>query len=234
MAEGTPILFDGGTTGRDWDMGGHSVGAILGGKPLMRGIRSTGSWASIATFNSKVPDGNRTTVISRRATDGHMHDMIFNRSGKPQDQRWEECLKIEGTRTTLSNSVVRNCHGPAENSQAASWSWHVRGGRIAHVVYDNIGGPINYMADWDGDDEGNSDLDDFIYKNIIVLGFSQNPACCGRSTGWKTRYLRWGSPARWSSTTCCRCTAGRSKIRAGSATTFISTCTAGPMRVVAP
>ncbi len=26
MAESTPMLFDGGTTGRDWDMGGHSVG----------------------------------------------------------------------------------------------------------------------------------------------------------------------------------------------------------------
>ena len=195
MAESTPMLFDGGTTGRDWDMGGHSVAAILGGKPLMRGIRSTGSWASIATFNSRVPDGNRSTVISRRATDGHMHDMIFNRSGKPQDQRWEECLKIEGTRTTLSNSVVRNCHGPAENSQAASWSSHVRGGRIAHVVYDNIGGPINYMADWDGDDEGDSDLDDFIYKNIIVLGFSQNPACCGRSTGWTNTLFAVGLTA---------------------------------------
>ena len=65
MAASTPLLFDGGTYGPGLGHGRAFGRAILGGKPLMRGIRSTGSWASIATFNSGVPDGNRTTVISR-------------------------------------------------------------------------------------------------------------------------------------------------------------------------
>ena len=175
-----PVLIDGGSTGRTHYLGGHASGIYYGGRVLLRGISFKGSWGAISTFGNTIPDGNRGGfVIGRNATDAHAHDVVFNGSGRSQDQLWTECYKTEGTRTTLSNFWVRNCLGYANNEAAAEWSSHARGTRHAHGVFENIGGPIGYIQDWDGGEQGDSDLNDIAYKNIIVKGYGTQPRCCG-------------------------------------------------------
>ena len=61
-------------------------------------------------------------------------------------------------RAHLSNFWMRNCLGCANNEASANWSSHARGTRHAHGVFENIGGPIGYIQDWDGGEQGSSDL----------------------------------------------------------------------------
>ena len=173
-------LFDGGKDGRDWIRPGHSIN-LTGGVILTRGIRLDSRWGSIPTFAKD--DGNRTIAISRQITNSHMHDVIVNGSGRPQDQPFSPCITFEGTRTALSNSVVRNCYGPALHSWSASWSKHARGLRVAHVVFDGLGGPVMDGGDFDSE-PGDSPFSDMQFKNIIVRDWTTNDDCCNAAGNW--------------------------------------------------
>jgi hypothetical protein len=189
MLGSNPVLLDGGTTGRTQYLGGHSPGLFYGGRAIIRGIAFKGSWGAISTFSNTIPDGNRGGfVIGRNARESHAHDFVINGSGRPQDQLWTECYKTEGRWTAVSNFWIRNCLGYANNQAAAGWSWHGRGTRHANGVFENIGGPIGYLQDWDGENEGQSNLDDIKYRNIIVKRHSTQAACCG-SSSWPELFV---------------------------------------------
>jgi hypothetical protein len=181
------VLIDGGSAGRTHYLGGHSAGHYTGGRIVMRGIAFKGSWGAVSTFTASAtdPDGNRGMTLTREVDDSHVHDVVFNGSGRAQDQRWVECFKSEGTRSTFSNVWVRNCQGWANIVSSAAWSIHARNIRHAHQVYENVGGPIARYEDYEGDDDGDSEISDIKYANIIVKDFGQNTdiGCCG-SSGW--------------------------------------------------
>ena len=146
----------------------------------------------VPTFDPVVPDGNRSFVLTEFSEGGRLHDIIINGSGKPADQSWQECFKLEGSQQSMIASVVRNCHAYAHSSAAASWSRYARNLRFAHMTFQNLGGPIGRLQQYTDSPgcpgcQGLAPLQDIRYKNIVILGAAQNPNCC---TGWSDEYWR--------------------------------------------
>jgi hypothetical protein len=129
--QGNKFLFDGGTTGRAMNRGGHAVCVIYGGTGTMRGYKSTGDWGTVPTF---VPanwgsllsgDGNRTFQFGGRAAlDWHMYNCVLERNGQPVDQPRVEITKIEGTRTSIHDCILRLSDHNGFEISSANCSWN--------------------------------------------------------------------------------------------------------------
>lgn len=168
------------TTWLEWYLGGHSLLQAESAKVLAYGIIANNSWGAVAGFSNVDPDGNRAWTIHRNALDHHYFDFVINRNGVAIDNPYQESSKLEGTRNTYSNCVIRNIQGYAVMADVGPWNSYMgRGGRIAHCVFDRIGGPILEMRDYGGGP--GSRLGGYVLKNGISLRTNQDPECCGSS-----------------------------------------------------
>jgi hypothetical protein len=182
-------LYDGGASGRFWNRIGHDPGGIYSGSGAIRGISCNNSWATVPTFSSTEPDGNRCGIVgSQNAFDVHAYGLVRQRNGLPQDgvsQNLAEIMKLEGTRNGLFDSVLRNGRMQGILSEAAAWSHHSRGCRIAHCVFDHLRGPLLYAVDWWGSGEdGQTPLSDFCMKNLVLRDVVSNPR-----SGWTNQLI---------------------------------------------
>jgi hypothetical protein len=177
-------LVDGGSSGRFMNRIGHSPFGIGAGSGAYRNLSMNNSWAGVGTFSSSEPDGNRCFFISQNCTDVHAYNCIVQRNGMPQDgisQNLVDTCKMEGTRSVLADSVLRNGRMQAIYSEAADWSHHCRGVRICHTVFEHFRGPLLYAIDWYDvpGAAGFTPLYDLCMKNIVARQLATNPR-----SGW--------------------------------------------------
>jgi hypothetical protein len=157
--------------------GGHASLVMYGGDGVLRNYSFDGVWGGdIATFTGT--DGNRGTQFGgRNSVDWHAYNVIWQRGGKPGDQARVECTKIEGTRTSISDSVIRNCHHNVFEMSTAPWSHHSRNNRVSHIVAENIPGLIVSLRDYACcGAPGNSIPNDIKIYNAILVNVNSNPS----------------------------------------------------------
>ena len=181
ISQSTPILIaPEGSTWLTMDHGGHSLVHSESGKVLGYGIIANNSWADVSGYSATA--GNRAWTFHRNALDAHLHDFVINRNGVAIDNPWQESSKLEGTRNSYSNCVIRNIQAHGVMADVGEWNAGiVRGGRIAHCVFDRLGGPVLEMRDYG---YGSNRLAGYVLKNGISMRTTTAPTCCdGDETG---------------------------------------------------
>lgn len=173
--QGNTWVFDGGTAGRFAKQGGHAVLVMYGGNGTLRGYTLSCDWSTLPTFAAG--DGNRTTQFGgRNSLDWHMYNCVHQVNGQPVDQPRVEITKIEGTRTSIHDTILRISDHNVFEISTAPWSWHARSLRVAHCVMEHIKGMIVSLTDYDSfGAPGNSIPDDIKIYNSIFRHVSYQP-----------------------------------------------------------
>lgn len=185
-------IFYGGADGRVMSHGGHSAGPqIYGGRGMVYKYAFNNDWSDVATFGSSIygPDGNRSlTYTSRNAQYWHMEQCVLNRNGYPPDNSPPgkgEMIKLEGSDNAILDTVLRNGIQEGALCDSGSWSSHMRRNRIAHCVFDTLGGPIVEVRDYlDDGPAGTTRISDLQIRNCLVRNVLQNTI-----TSWANRLL---------------------------------------------
>lgn len=146
------IILDGGSDGRSWDLGGHTLMNVQGGVDCsMWGHSFSNSWADVATFSGGAnPDGNRCIVVTRNARHWHCFSFVCQRNGVAQDSQstYQEIVKLEGRDNCYDQFVLRNSVHEAVHTQLGDWSSYCQGLRISHGVFENCAGPMWNVRDY--------------------------------------------------------------------------------------
>lgn len=162
--------------GLTYQQGGHSIAHLHDSKILAGCTIWDNRWYDVPTWGT--PYGNRA-FSATRSLRGALYDLVINGGGYSPDNNSVSCAKLEGQGVTIAVAVIRNCYEWGHNIASAEWSNHAYGGRVYHVIYQNLGSYVANIRQYegvtgDGRQGPNSQLEDYRFKNIVVLGFDQD------------------------------------------------------------